>query len=193
MRSGSWEAIRAITKHPQLARQIATYKKFCAVITATLPEDVALWKESMKDTPLDSAAPMKPYNLLEIRQSSAIAAALRIIANMLNAGKPHWSSTRDDNGHTSLIMILPCLLKCTSVYILYYSSTGRVVSKGSGDDDDLNSNIVTALTASGSEILNKVMLEMPWLLSYSRNRIIAGSVRQMPIPDILFHAYKVYT
>jgi hypothetical protein len=88
MRSGSWEAIRAITKLPQLARQIATDEKFCAVMTAKLLEDVALWKESVKDTPLDSAAPMnlKPYNLLEIRQTSA---TLQIIANMLNAGKPH--------------------------------------------------------------------------------------------------------
>jgi hypothetical protein len=84
---GAWEAIRAITKHPELARQVATDKQFCAVITAKLLEDVALWKESLKDIPLDSAAPMKPYNLVEVRQTSALAAALQTIANILNAGK----------------------------------------------------------------------------------------------------------
>eukprot|EP00953_Heterococcus_sp_UTEX-ZZ885_P015106 8503-Heterococcus_DN1.PRE.2 len=149
MRSaGAWEAIRAITKHAELARQIATDKQFCAVITAKLLEDVALWKESLKDTSLDSAAPMKPYNLVEVRQTSALAAALQTIANILNAD--------------------------------------RVLSNSSNDEKDLQRNFIV----TDSDLLNKLMLEMPWLLSCCRNRIIAGSTRQLPIPNIIFHAYK---
>jgi hypothetical protein len=75
--------------------------------------------------------------------------------------------------------------------LLVTSFTGRVISDSSDDNDDLNRSIVTALTASDSAFLNKLMLEMPWLLSCSRNRVIAGSTRQLPIPNIIFHAYKV--
>ena len=86
---GAWEAMRAITKHPELAHQIATDKQFCAVITAKLLEDVASWKESLKDTNLDKATPMKPYSMDEITHTNGLAAALQTIGNILNAGKTH--------------------------------------------------------------------------------------------------------
>jgi hypothetical protein len=70
--------------------------------------------------------------------------------------------------------------------LLATSFTGRVLSESS-DNDDLHRNVIV----TDSDFLNKLMLEMPWLLSCCRNRIIAGSTRQLPIPNIIFHAYKV--
>jgi hypothetical protein len=44
-------------------------------------------EESLKDTPLDSTAPMEPYNMHEITQASGLAAALQTNADILNAGR----------------------------------------------------------------------------------------------------------
>jgi hypothetical protein len=71
-----------------------------------------------------------------------------------------------------------------------FSCTGRILSDH--NDDSVDGSVVTALTAHDSDFFNKLMQAMPWLLWCGRNRIIAGSVRQLPIPNILFHAYKVW-